>query len=105
MARIGATDDTSTKLAATVMPVIATPRPMSAVSSGSPIATTEPNEMSSTTMATPMPISSDSRPGSSTLAFITSPPNWTSRPASCAVAPAAVSSSIAASDTSEGWPP
>ena len=57
------------------VPMSPIPTPMRAVMMGRPMASRDPNEMSSTTTATPRPMSSEDMPWEGPLASTTSPPS------------------------------
>ncbi len=98
-ASIGAVFETGANAATTEMPPNAAPTPTSAVRSGMPAESSDPNVITSTTPANITPSNSVVvRPKS--VSWNTSPPNATTRPASRAVSPVAVTSSIEASVTS-----
>lgn len=87
-----------TELATEIAP-IAVPTPNSAVNSGSPAATSEPNVMTRTTAAMPMPMSSVALcPASSATAL---PPMLTARPAFSPCAEMSFSASCEALLTSD----
>ena len=87
-ATVGTAESMSTKPVAAVIPMIPITTPISAVSSGSPAAASDPNVIRSTSPATARPMISPTPPieASDTTA---SPPNSTCRPASRAVSAAA----------------
>ena len=104
IARMGAVADRSTKADMRPMPVMPTPTPISAVTSGRPMASTDPNAISSTTTAAPSPMSSELCPGGLVCAAaITSPPKETFTPAGAWARTVASSRRTACLGTACAW--
>ena len=80
--RAGVTELSSTNPLSVVMPVNPMPTPITAVSSGMPAASSEPNVMTRTTRAMATPMTSAEPP--MLVSFRASPPMAMSRPASFA---------------------
>jgi hypothetical protein len=91
MQRIREKSGTSMTADSTPTPAAPTNTPINAVTIGRPIATTEPNAISNTRMATPMPMSSLA--GASCFACASSPVKFVSTPAARVTDAAAVASS------------
>ena len=99
MASIGVVEPMSAKAVVAVTPMMPRDTPNSAVSTGSPAATSEPKVRTRTTRATPMPISSEEPPSSGTPTE-PAPLASTCRPSTLARSMVSSSASMVAGSTS-----